>query len=317
MFFANEQSGESGQLSLSFKRLARKAFLEDWPMKLVALVITLALWFGVNFLRTPTTETYTDIPLNLRAPGNMDVTYSDFQKVTIRVSGDSAKLDALNKNSLTLTRDLTDVGPGQSTVELTTDNVAIVLPMGVKLVEIQPSRIPVRIETVEEKDIAVQASIEGRPAEGYEVYYSNPVPQKVRVRGPSSYIKSLEFVSTEKINIENKTGDFVAKQVPVSLLNPKAALLDSVVVDVSFRIDEKRIERSFGVPVKDDPAGRSVYVLLYGPQSLIEKIKPADLKAAIEKTDSGEDSANTILPTELQDKVEIRRQEIRGRKTGR
>lgn len=317
MFFGNEQSGDREQLSISFKRLARKAFLEDWPMKLVALVITLGLWLGVNLLRTTTTETYTDIPLNLRAPGNMDVTYSDFQKVTIRLSGDSTKLDGLNKNSLTLTRDLTDVGPGQSTVELTTDNVSIALPVGIKLIEIQPSRIPVRIETLEEKDIPVEASTEGRPAEGYEVYYANPTPQKVRVRGPSSYIKSLEFVSTEKIDIENKSGDFIARQVPVSPLNPKAILLDSVVVDVSFRIDEKRTEKAFVIPVKDDPSARSVYVLLYGPQSQLEKIKPGDLKAEIEKNDAGEDTGKVILPAELQDKVEIRRQEIRGRKTGR
>ena len=46
------------------KHVVRKVFLEDWGLKLTALVITLALWFGVTGLSTPTTKRFT-VPLNL------------------------------------------------------------------------------------------------------------------------------------------------------------------------------------------------------------------------------------------------------------
>ena len=51
---------------LFVKHIARKIFLEDWPMKVVALVITLALWLGVTGLSTPTTQRLTGVPLSLR-----------------------------------------------------------------------------------------------------------------------------------------------------------------------------------------------------------------------------------------------------------
>jgi hypothetical protein len=53
-------SKEPNQLIL--KHLVRKAFLEDWLLKLTALVITLGLWFGVTGLGTPITKRFT-VPL--------------------------------------------------------------------------------------------------------------------------------------------------------------------------------------------------------------------------------------------------------------
>lgn len=315
MFFGNEQFGDREQLTISFKRLARKAFLEDWPMKLIALVVTLALYLIVSGETGTGTLT---VPLNLRTAENAEFSTTPVQEVEIVVTGDKRKIDRLaeRKGDLAIYRDLTELPVGDSVIDLTPGNVSIDLPPGLRLTDIRPGRIAIRLEAVLERDIPVKAETAGDVTEGKEIYGETVVPQKVRVRGPASFMKTLEFVSTEKIDVENRSGDFTAKQVAVTVSNPKARLMDAV-VDVAFRIDETRTERTFVIPVKDDPAGRSVSILLYGPQSQIEKIKPADLKATIEKTDAGEDTAKAILPAELQDKVEIRRQEIRGQKTVR
>ncbi|HNU09206.1 MAG TPA: hypothetical protein PKO33_15670, partial [Pyrinomonadaceae bacterium] len=53
-------------LRAMFSGILRKVFLEDWTMKLIALVITLALWFGVSGLREPKTERLRSVALNLR-----------------------------------------------------------------------------------------------------------------------------------------------------------------------------------------------------------------------------------------------------------
>src|SRR5688500_9205728 len=173
---------------LWLKHILKKIFLEDWLMKLVALGITLALWLGVTGLSTPTTQRLTSVPLSLRFSNNIEVTNEPLQEVDLVVSGDKRKLAQINKNDLIVSMDISDVMPGDRVINLTPENVGVSLPTGVRLDEIQPSRIAVRIEPVDEREIAVKPEIFGEVPEGYEVYSETVTPSKVRVRGPSSFI---------------------------------------------------------------------------------------------------------------------------------
>ena len=50
---------------------------------------------------------------------------------------------------------------------------------------------------------------------------------------PGELIKTLDFVETERIDLTGKKEEFTARQIPVSVSNPKAAVLNTV-VDVIF-----------------------------------------------------------------------------------
>ena len=294
---------------LFFKHILRKVFLEDGVMKLVALAITLALWLGVTGLSTPTTQSLSSIPLSIRFSNNIEVTNSPIQEVTLVVSGDKRKLSQINKNDLVASIDISDVMPGDRVIPLTSETVAVSLPTGVKLDDIQPRSMAVRIEVVEEKEVPVKAETFGDIPDGYELYSESPLPAKVRVRGPSGFIRSLEFVPTERIDLTNKTSDFTARQIPVGVSNPKASVVSETVVDVAFRIGEKRIVRSYTVPVGD---GRRAIVDLYGGASLFENLRASDLRVEIVKNDSGVDEARPILPSALAGKAEVRSVKLRG-----
>ena len=289
------------------KHILKKIFLEDWVMKLVALAVTLALWLGVTGLSTPTTQRLTSVPLSLRFSNNIEVTNSPIQEVDLVVTGDKRKLAQINKNDLIVSMDISDVTPGDRVISLTPETVGVSLPTGVKLDEIQPSRIAVRIEAVEEKEIAVKAETTGEIPEGYEVYSETITPSKIRVRGPSNFIRSLSFVSTERIDLSNRVADFTAKQIPVSVANPKATVVETV-VDVAFRIGEKRVERVYSIPVE---GGRRASVVLFGGRSLFENIRTESLRIEMVKNDAGEDVPRVILPPALDGKVEIRSVRIR------
>lgn len=296
---------EKQQYKLYFKNILRKIFLEDWLMKLVALVITFALWVGVTGLSKPTQQRMSGIPLTLRFSNNTEVTNAPLQEVDIVISGDKRKIDQINKNDLIISLDLTDVQPGDRVIQLTPDNVSISLPTGIKLDEIQPRRIAIKLEAVEEKEIPVNAVTDGEVPEGLEIYSETITPQKIRVRGPASFIKSLTSVTTDKIDVTNRAADFTAKQVSVNVSNPKATLLETV-VDVAFRIGEKRVEKSFAVTAKDDPK-RKVTVVLFGGKSLFEGVKADDLQVEFVKNSIGDDAPHVTLPALLQNKVEVRR----------
>lgn len=286
---------------LLLKQIARKVFLEDWTTKLVALAITLALWIGVTGLSTPTTRQIAEVPLTLSYSNKTEITNASVQAVNIVISGDRRKVNQVTENNLVISLDLSDVPPGERVVELGPENVSIDLPLGVKLQEIRPNRIAVRLEAVEEKDVAVTVETAGEPAEGFEVYGETVNPPRVRVRGPASFIRGLSSVPTDRIDIAGKQADFLARQVPLSLSNPKATALESV-VDVAFRIGEQRVEKSFTVPAAG--AGRRATVVLYGGRSVLESISASEIRV---EAGGGSDKPSVTLPEGIDGRVEVRR----------
>ncbi|MCA1626336.1 MAG: hypothetical protein LC778_21615 [Acidobacteria bacterium] len=307
--FPTEKFFQKQERQFFIRRLFRRVFLEDWLIKAIALVITLALWLGVTGLRAPITTRVNNVALKLRVSSDIEVTNSPVQEVDLVITGDKRKIDQLNPRDLVVSLDLVDVQAGDRTIQVMPENVNVELPTGIRLEEIQPSKIAVKLEAVAEREVAVKAETEGSVADGFEIYNQTILPQNVRVRGPESFIKSLDFVSTEKINLENRKQDFTAQQVPINVVNPKATVLDTV-VDVVFKIGEKRIERLFIVPVQTETGVNMATVVLYGGRSILDSVKAENLEVEILKNEAGENSPRLILPVDIQEKVEIKKLKI-------
>ena len=286
--------------------ILRKIFLDDWLTKLFALGITLALWFGVTGFREPITKRFRNLSLQMNLSDNFEITNSIDTEVTIVITGDKGKIDEIKPEDLVASVDLTEAEAGEQIVQLTPDSLNVSpLPIGFKVIEVQPNKIVVKIEAIEERDVAVRPETEGNLAENFEIYSMTVLPQKVRVRAPSSFIRSLQFVSTEKIDISNRQTDFTAKQVKLNIANPKATTSEAI-VDVLFRIGEKRIEQSFSVPFQIDGETKKTNVVLYGARSVLERLNAENLQIEAVKNDAGEYDLRLILPDEVKDKIEIK-----------
>lgn len=286
------------------KHVVRKIFLEDWGLKLTALVITLGLWFGVTGLSTPSVQRF-NVALAPRISNNAEITNALPPEVDIVLSGDKRKLEQLNNSDLTATLDLTDVDPGDRVVSLTPENVYVNLPQGIKLTEIQPGRIAVNLEAVEEKELEVRAETKGAPAAGFEVYSSMVSPSRVKVRGPASIIRTLDSVETAKVDLGGKKSDFTAQQIAVNVANPKATVFNTV-VDVFFRIGERRVERAFTIPVTG-LNGKTASFIIYAARTLLAQTKLDDIKVEMIINDNGEEVPQVTLPDELKNLAEVRR----------
>ncbi len=304
-FFPNED-GE-----FSFRRLFERIFLDDWLMKLVALIITLALWFGVTGLRTPIERRLDNVTLKVLISNELAITNTPVEEVSLIVRGDKSKLDSIREKDVIVLLDLTNAQAGDRTVEIKPENVNLDLPSGVRLEEIQPSKIAVKLEKVEKREIFVKAETENNLPEGFEIYGISVIPQKVPIRGPASYVNSIDSISTEKIDLKDRQTDFTVQQVPLNIVNPKITVVDETVVDVFFRIGERRIERLFIVPVEKEK--RTATIILYGARSLLNSLKTEDIKVQLVKSESNSDSLTLTLPADVQEKVEIRKSQLNGR----
>lgn len=291
---------------LFLKHIVRKIFLEDWGLKLLALFITFALWFGVTGLSTPTTKRLM-VALNLNIAAGAQIVNTPQQDIEIEISGDKRKIDQIRSNDLNATVDLSETKEGNWVVSLSPETVFVPLPQGVKLTEVAPTRIAVNLEAVEEKEVEVRAITTGAPAAGFEIYSMTAIPSRILVRGPVSATRTLEYVRTADIDITARREDFTARQVPVTAPDPKAAVLDTV-VDVQFQIGEKRIERTFTIPVANsDGTTQTATITLFGPRTLLTKLRPADLR--LDTTNP--DAPQAVLPPDLQNTVEVRKLTVR------
>lgn len=288
---------------LFFKHILRKIFLEDWALKLLALVITFALWLGVTGLSTPTTKRLT-VPLNLNISSNAQVVNVPQQEVEIEISGDKTRIGQIDRSALAAFVDLTETQPGDRVVLLSPENVFVALPTGIKLVEVAPSRIAVNLEAVVEKEIEVRPETSGVVAAGSEIYSTSVLPPSIRVRGPASIMRLLEYVQTDAIDIGGKTGEFTARQVAVNSPDPKAAVLNTV-VDVVFKIGEKRVERRFSIPI-DGELNKTARFTLFGPRTLLLKLRPEELRVEMYLDGNGEVLPRVVFPDEIKGVVEVR-----------
>jgi YbbR domain-containing protein len=293
------------------KQWLRGLVTEDWPMKLIALLIALVLWFGVSGQRTMSTSRIRGVHLSFRVPSGAEISNDPVQEVEITVTGDKRNIDRINKNDLTVTVDLSNYKPSELVVPLKPEIVSVELPNSVKLDEIQPNKIVLRLEKSEEKLVEVRPSFEGQLPEGYEIYSTTVVPARARIRGPESYVSLIDRVPTERINLDGHKEDFVARQISVNPVNPKVTFLDAV-VDVSIKIGEQRMEKTIiNLPVKDELTGKTAKetasVVLYGPRTAIEKVKADNFQIML-VTDSGGKLVPTLVwqPNFTPEGIEVR-----------
>ncbi len=305
MSFPPEKLFKNEKHQITLQRILKRVFLDDWLIKCVAMVITAALWLGVTGLRSPTTERLRNITLRPRVSDQIEVTNISAQEVDLLVTGDRRKIEQIKVDGLIVSLDLTDVQSGDRSVQLTPENVAVELPAGVRLEELQPNKIAVKLEKIEEKEIAVKVETEGSVAGEFEIYGTTISPPMVLVRGPESIIKSLDFVATERIELKNQQSDFTVLRVPLNIVNSEVKPLDTTVADVAFQVGEKRIERLFVIPIQAE--NKRATVVLYGARSVVESLKPEDLRVENVKNEAGENTLKLNLPPEKQDKIEIRK----------
>lgn len=304
--FPASQIIEKEQRKILIRRIFTRIFIDDWLMKLVALVITMTLWLGVTGLESPTTTRLRGVTLNLLIANDLEVTNSPVEEVDLVIRGAKQRVDQILPRDITVSIDLTDIEQGDRTVQITPQNINVDLPAGVEVLEVQPNKIAIKLERVEELEVPIRIETDGLPEVGYEVYGTRAAPDTVRVRGPESFVKALSFVTTEKVSVAGAKSDFTVQQLPLNLVNPKITLVSAATTNVIVRVGRKRIERLFVVPFESDSGGGRASVLLFGPSDILEDLRPADIKIVEDETGTGSGQSRVVLAPEIRGLIEVR-----------
>jgi YbbR domain-containing protein len=286
------------------EKLLRKLFIEDWSLKLLSLAIALVLWLLVTGQNQPVTA-HVNVPLNFIRPPALEISNDPPRTVDVMLTGSRNKLDDLTSLDLVVTVDISDQHAGERVLRLA-DKAQISLPQGVKVDAFQPSAIPVRLEAIVERQVPIEPKLEGKPADGYEVYSARPSKGSVTLRGPASHVAALAKVQTESIWVSGHKESFTTTNVAVDVPDPKVDVVDPV-VNVEVEIGEHRAEKSFsGITAIGTDGARvqpsSASVTLLGPASLLNSLKPEELKVVVDRA-SG---PRIELPPALNGKISLK-----------
>lgn len=287
----------------------RALLFEDWGLKVLALLITLGLWYAVTAARAPATSRQRDVPLEFFLPEGVEISNDPVDEVDAVVEGSQAKLSEISARDLVARVDVTQLGLGDRVVRLTDRNVSMDLPTGVRIVEIVPRSVTLRLEPVVEREVEVEARFEGNLPAGFAVRGVQITPPTVRVRGPESHVRAAERAYTETVSLEGKRESITLPQTAVDIPDRKVTpLIPSVVVRVE--IAEEQIERRFtNVPVRSFEGGQSspatASLTLRGPRSLVESLRPEDVRLVLEPREGGQPEPRLSLPPEVAGRVEL------------
>lgn len=268
------------------EKLVRRIFLEDWSLKLLSLAIALVLWLAVTGQNQPVTA-HVNVQLNFIRPPSFEISNDPPRTVDVMLTGSRNKLDDLTSLDLVATVDISDQREGERVLRLA-DKAQIPLPQGIKVDGFQPSAIPIRLEPIVERQVVIELKLDGKPADGYEVYAAHPSKGSVVVRGPASRVNAIQRVLTESIWLAGHRENFRVENVAIDVPDPKVDLLEPV-VNVQVEIGEQRIEKNYtGVPVTTPDGGKvqpaTTSITLLGGASTFNSLKPEDIRIVLDSS---------------------------------
>ena len=193
-------------------RLGREAikglFTRNLPLKLVAIVLAVVMWtFVAAQRRGETTELKFSTPLVFRnIPPNVEVAQAPVQAVSVLVRAQRRMANALNPNQFQVFIDLGNQLPGQLEYDLTARSVSYLNtapPEGMTVLQISPSRIPLRLEETQQKELAIQPRFSGKPAPGFTIVQTKIVPQMAPVVGSRKAMERMHSIRTRPLDVQD------------------------------------------------------------------------------------------------------------------
>ncbi|AIQ49502.1 hypothetical protein R70723_29170 [Paenibacillus sp. FSL R7-0273] len=235
--------------------------------KILALVFGIILWTIVHVDTEPTNQTTVSMQPKIIENVKIEQTGMDEEKYVYSFDADSVRLEVSGKNSdlnfkfsdaYKVTLDLSDVGPGDTTLPLN-----YTLPKGVEFESMEPSEVNVHVELRNTKTFPVSVNITGAPAEGYQADVAVIDPAEVEVTLPASELSKVATVQgTVELDGENET--FTEKRVRLTAYDSDGNEISGAVIEPSA----VSVQMSISLPNKTLPLDVSFTGQLPGSLSL-------------------------------------------------
>jgi YbbR domain-containing protein len=182
---------------------ALRFFTSNPGTKIISVIIAFVLW--VIVLGSRNVEVTKEIPLEVVTSHEVVPANEIPEKISFKLSGPKAFLRAvLDRREDPIRVNLTGAKAGLVTYRFFSDNIR--LPIGVKVMSINPAAILIKLEPLKKREVPVRVELRGFPPEGFRVAKTEAKPRTVKVKGAESRIDSVTEVHTTPIDVTDVRG---------------------------------------------------------------------------------------------------------------
>jgi hypothetical protein len=264
----------------------RGFFFENLNLKLLSFAFALVLYSLVHDAQDA--QRVLDVGVVVRVPpetSNRLLVSQSATRVRLTLRGSRAALDDIHVDDVG-TLQIDAHGGTEKEVTLTTEMVH--LPPGVRVEQIEPSLVTLQWEDEIVRDVPVEVSVVGTPANGYKVK-GVPVaePATIRVRGAKSQVLVMQHVRAEPFDVGGLTEGAYPRELAV---DRRAGLrFDESEVKVTAQIARELDQRTFAkLPVavlgvtKGHTQPADVDVRLVCPPEILVALRPEQIVPQVE-----------------------------------
>ena len=261
-----------------------QSLLRDLPLKIVAVLTAVFVWFYGVLDRTYTTS-FT-VPVKLATTETKKVMSEiDTRSATVTIEGRGKDLLGVHLRQFEFEVSPPEGKLGNRQVKLPVEKLK--LPASVTVRSVDPEFVEVRLAAAVGKVVAVQVPTKGEPASGLTVVVARPASM-VRLLGDEDDLKLVNSVYTETLDLAGITEPGTRR---LRVILPEGGFVgtEPESVDVNVAMEKEGARIFLGLPVTAvAPEGRSVefepqeaQVAVAGPASKIASLKPEDVSAQI------------------------------------
>lgn len=202
---------------------------------LLAIVLACLVWYA-NALdrRERVSERQLDTALTLvNVPADSVITSEVPRFLSLRVRGPLSRLRTLDQAQTGVVIDLR--GATESEHEFPVEMRNVIVPPGVEVLAVSPSQVPLRLEKIGRRRVAVRPRLAGQPAPGMSVGAVRVQPATAMVSGPRLLLQRLQSVPTDPVNVDGADASVdvvVAVRSPQPLMRIVEPLTVRVIAEV-------------------------------------------------------------------------------------
>lgn len=279
----------------------KAAITENMNLKLLSFAFALVIYSLVHGGQDARRSIVVDLEAILPPESSDRVLVSSIpQSVRIFARGSNQTIDNLRASSVSVTMDLSQ----SAVTHVTFDPKMVRLPEGVniEIEQFDPAFIDLKWEQRVVRDVPVEVSVVGTPADGFVVKGSLVAePKAAKVRGPQSEVMVLQHVRADAFDVRGLTEGSYPRQLAIERPSPRLRI-DPTSAIVTAEITREVSERVFNkipVVVVGPPKGRAtpaeVDIRLVCPPDIVRGLRPEQIVAQVEVT-SKELSGSQALP---------------------
>lgn len=279
----------------------KAAVTENMNLKLLSFAFALVIYSLVHGGQDARRSVVVDLEAILPPESSDRVLVSSIpQSVRIFARGSNQTIDNLRASSVSVVIDLSQ----NALTHVTFDPKMVRLPEGVniEIEQFDPAFIDLKWEQRVVRDVPVQVSVVGTPADGFVVKGALIAePKAVKVRGPQSEVMVLQHVRADAFDVRGLTEGSYPRQLAIERPSPRlrieptsAIVTAEITREVSERLFTKIPVAVVGVP-KGKATPAEVDVRLVCPPDIVRGLRPEQIVAQVEVT-SKEPSGTEALP---------------------